>query len=330
MAHIHTPKMWDVNRQDATPESVFRSRRNFLKTTGLAGIAGFEALYGRPALAANGDADELGRSLQPPPNSAFRPGKRNLKFQIDRPISAERDAAVFNNFYEFGTDKQRCWKNAQRLTVRPWTIEVSGLVEKNVTFDIDDLLKIMPSEERLYRFRCVERWSMAVPWTGFPMSALLQRVKPLSSAKFVRFVSFLRPEEATGQKTATWYRWPYYEGLTIEEAGNELCFVATGLYGHDLPKQHGAPLRMVVPWKYGYKGAKSVVKIEFTEEQPKTFWNDLQPHEYGFYSNVDPNKPHPRWPQTTETMIGTNKVHETHIYNGYGQYVAQLYTGEEH
>ncbi len=330
MARIYQPKIWDVDRNYVTSESVHCSRRRFLKTTGAAGITAIGGMWGWPASAAPADDDELGKTLRPLPDSGFRIGTRNEKFKLDRPLTNERVAARYNNFYEFGLDKERCWRNAQNLTVRPWTIEIAGLVEKPLTFDIDVLLKKMPSEERLYRFRCVERWAMAVPWTGFPMSALLDRVRLLSSAKYVRFVSFLRPQEAVGQKKALQYPWPYYEGLTIEEAANELCFVATGLYGHDLPKQHGAPLRMVVPWKYGYKGAKSIVRIEFTDKQPPTFWNDLQPKEYGFYSNVNPNKPHPRWPQTTETMIGTRKVYKTQLYNGYSQYVAHLYDGDEH
>ena len=257
-------------------------------------------------------------------------GSRNPTYAVDRPLTDELVAARYNNFYEFGTDKETCWRQAQRLTVRPWTIEIGGLVARPLTLGIDDLIRKMPCEERVYRFRCVERWAMVVPWFGFPFKALLALVEPLSAASFVRFVSFHRPEEAVGQHPGGPWRWPYYEGLTIQEAANELTFVATGLYGHDLPRQHGAPLRMVLPWKYGYKGAKSVVRIEFVEQRPKTFWNDAAPQEYGFFSNVDPKKPHPRWPQTHETMIGTDRRHETLPYNGYGDFVASLYQGDEH
>lgn len=330
MANIHVPRIWDSDRHYATPESVFESRRSFLKSAGATGLAITGGLLPGLKSAMGDDADELSESLKPPADSGFKIGDRNAQFELDRPMTKERVAAQYNNFYEFGVNKAQCWRNAQSLTTRPWLIEIAGLVEKPLTLDIDELLRTMPSEERLYRFRCVERWAMAVPWTGFPLRALLDRVRPLSAAKYVRFVSFHRPEQAVGQKMPGRYQWPYYEGLTIEEATNDLCFVATGVYGHDLPKQHGAPLRLVVPWKYGYKGAKSVVKIELTAKQPKTFWNDLQAREYGFFSNVDPNKPHPRWPQTTETMIGTNKVHDTQIYNGYGQFVSNLYQGDEH
>jgi len=245
-------------------------------------------------------------------------------------MTDELVAARYNNFYEFGVDKDTCWREAQKLTTRPWVIDIGGLVAKPQQIGIDDLIRKMPCEERLYRFRCVERWAMVVPWSGFPFQALMNLVEPLSSAKFVRFVTFMRPQEAVGQAPGSPWKWPYYEGITIQEAANELAFAATGLYGHDIPKQHGAPLRMVLPWKYGYKGAKSVVKIEFVETQPKTFWNDYAANEYGFYSNVNPEKPHPRWSQKYERMIGTNKTHDTMLYNGYGEFVADLYTGKEH
>ena len=227
-------------------------------------------------------------------------------------------------------DKDRCWREAQKLTVRPWSIRIDGAVAKPRTIAIDDLIRKMPCEQRLYRLRCVERWAMVVPWSGFAFSALMKLVEPLSRAKFVRFESFHRPDEAVGQRAGNPWRWPYYEGLTIEEAACELTFMATGVYGHDLPNQHGAPLRLAVPWKYGYKSPKSLVKIEFVQQRPQTFWNDYAPREYGFYSNVNPNKPHPRWSQEYEEMIGTNVRHRTMPYNGYGQYVARMYTGDEH
>ncbi|MCH8253226.1 MAG: protein-methionine-sulfoxide reductase catalytic subunit MsrP [Planctomycetes bacterium] len=334
MPTIHIRKTWDLDRSAATPEADFNGRRAFLAQVGLGGLGGLGA-YGlitacRPSVADDGDVDvedELRQTLVPPPGSAFEPGKRVAAYTLDRPLTDELTAARYNNFYEFGLNKERCWREAQRLTVRPWTIEVSGLVDKPLTLGIDDIIRKMPVEERLYRFRCVERWSMAVPWHGFSFRAFMDWVKPLSSAKFVRFVSFLRRDQAVGQRGNSGYTWPYYEGLRIDEAANELCFVATGIYGHDLPRQHGAPFRMVLPWKYGYKGAKSIVKIEFVEKQPRTFWNDQNPREYGFLSNVDPNKPHPRWSQATETMIGTNAPRPTLPYNGYGEFVAEMYKG---
>lgn len=347
MSRIRIAKPWDVDRGEATPQAAYLRRREFLRRAGLAG-AGLLGVYGcRPKTAdekpAGAEVKSAARPVaQPPPDlsiedtvkpvpgSAFHSCDRNARYTVNRPTTDELVAARYNNFYEFGTDKESCWRQAQRLTVRPWTIDIGGLVAKPMTIGIDDLIRKMPCEERLYRFRCVERWAMVVPWSGFPFAALMKLVEPMSAAKFVRFVSFLRPSEAVGQGPGSGWNWPYYEGLTLAEAANELAFVATGLYGHDLPKQHGAPFRMVLPWKYGYKGAKSIVKIEFMAERPKTFWNDYAANEYGFYSNVNPKKPHPRWSQAREWMIGTKVEHDTQLYNGYGEYVAAMYTGDEH
>jgi len=341
MSHIRSPKAWDVGRGTATPESAYWRRREFLRQTGLFGLAA-AGLTSCDASSANGSRqggatdgqagtpdDALAATIKPVPGSAFAKGTRVEKYTVDRPVTKELVAARYNNFYEFGLDKEKCWRAAQRLKVRPWMIEIRGLVAKPMTIGIDDLIGKMPCEERLYRFRCVERWAMVVPWSGFPLAALLRLVEPLASARFVRFVSFHRPEEAVGQNPASGWNWPYYEGLTIEEAANELAFVATGLYGHDIPRQHGAPLRVVVPWKYGYKGAKSIVRVEITDAQPGTFWNDYAPQEYGFCSNVNPKKPHPRWSQAKERMIGTNVEHDTVLYNGYGEFVAGMYKGDE-
>jgi len=341
MSYVRSRKIWDPDRAEATPESVYGRRREFLQYAGLVGLAatGLVSCDASSAVdspdGGHGDGAEstpeaaLSATVKPVEGSAFKAPARSARYTVDRPVTAELVAARYNNFYEFGLDKERCWRAAQRLTVRPWTIEVGGLVAKPITLGIDDLIRKMPCEERLYRFRCVERWAMVVPWSGFALSALMKLVEPLASAKFVRFVSFHRPDEAVGQRPGSGWKWPYYEGLTIAEAANELAFVATGLYGHDLPKQHGAPLRMVAPWKYGYKGAKSIVKIEFTGQRPHTFWNDYAPHEYGFYSNVNPRKPHPRWSQAKEHMIGTNVEHDTVLYNGYGDFVAGMYKGDE-
>ncbi len=332
-------RLHNVDRADVTPESVYRARRTFLKralatvfgVTGLGRITMGARQEGKGEAAAGPDEqmDALRRSLRPPPGSAFTKCPHNSRYVVMGRMTDELVAARFNNFYEFSLDKKACWRLAQRLTVRPWTVEVTGLVAKPKTFDIDDLIRKMPCEERVYRFRCVERWAMIVPWSGFPFKALMDRVEPLSAAKYVRFVSFLRPQEAPEQQPPTSWNWPYYEGLRIDEAANELTFLATGLYGHDLPRQHGAPLRMVVPWKYGYKGAKSIVRIEFVKDRPRTFWSDAAPHEYGFFSNVDPARPHPRWSQEYETLIGIDERRKTEVYNGYAPLVAHLYTGKE-
>lgn len=322
-------KSWDVDRGHPTPEFVFLNRRDFVKQATAATLGWSAAIPASASLAFGANDRTLKDTLTPPTGSAFVAGKRNAEFVVRRPVTDELTAAKYNNFYEFGVTKD-IWRAAQKLTTHPWQIEITGLVAKPLTIDIDELIRKMPCEERLYRFRCVERWAMVVPWSGFPLKALLALVQPLSSAKFVAFFSFNRPTEAPQQRSGSGYTWPYYEGLTIAEATNELAFVATGLYGHDLPKQHGAPIRMVVPWKYGYKGPKSVMRMVVTDKRPHTFWNDLQPKEYGFYSNINPAKPHPRWSQKIETMLGSNEPHDTLLYNGYGRYVAKLYKGDEH
>jgi sulfoxide reductase catalytic subunit YedY len=247
----------------------------------------------------------------------------NARFQdLDRSLTNEIDAARYCNFYEFTSTKQ-VWRQVSPFQPVPWTLEVSGLVARPRTFDLDDLLHAFPLEERNYRHRCVETWAMAIPWTGFPLAALVRQVEPLANARFLRFVTFQRPGEASRQGSSE--PWPYTEGLTLAEATNELTFLATGMYGHPLLKQHGAPVRLVVPWKYGFKSAKSLVRIEFTDRQPATFWNTLVPHEYDFQANVNPQVPHPRWSQAREKMLGTGEVRATQIYNGYGEWVAKLY-----
>ncbi|NIW25608.1 MAG: protein-methionine-sulfoxide reductase catalytic subunit MsrP, partial [Gammaproteobacteria bacterium] len=211
----------------------------------------------------------------------------------------------------------------------PWTVEVTGMCDNPKRWDLDMLVREFGLEERVYRFRCVEAWSMVVPWTGFALNKLLVASQPQSQARFVRFVSILRPDELPGQKKYDYYKWPYYEGLRLDEAMHELSFFTTGIYGHPLPKQHGAPLRIIVPWKYGYKSAKSIVKIELTNEQPHTFWNDSQPKEYGFYSNVNPGRDHPRWSQASERVLDSGERIATLMYNGYEAQVAGLYEGRD-
>ena len=240
-----------------------------------------------------------------------------------RPITPQAKATGYNNFYEFTTDKEAVRELAADFQTYPWTVEVTGAVERPQRFDIDSMTRTFATEERIYRFRCVEAWAMTVPWTGFELRALLEHVRPLKRAKYVRFVTFA--EGAPGIDSQPWYPWPYHEALTIEEASHPLTMLATGLYGRPLPNQNGAPIRLVVPWKYGFKSAKSLVRIELTEAKPETFWNSLNPSEYGFFSNVDPEVPHPRWSQASERLIDTGERVPTLPFNGYGEQVAALY-----
>ena len=253
------------------------------------------------------------------------PAKRNAAYNLEGTLTDELVAATHNNFYEFRPGSAgNLWRQTEKFVTDPWTIEVQGQCRKPGEFDIDDLMAV-EQEERTYRFRCVEAWAMDVPWTGFEFNKLLAKVEPLSSAKFVRFFTAARPDEMPGVRQAPEYPWPYFEGLRMDEAMHPLTLLATGIYGRPLPRAHGAPFRLVVPWKYGYKSIKSIVRIELVEKQPKTFWEQLQPREYPFESNVDPAVPHPRWPQTTERVLGTPRRRRTHKYNGYGAHVAALY-----
>ena len=328
MSQIILPKVWQVPQKDITPEEVFNNRRHFLKLLGFtaAGIAG--ALFAPPAFAKNAEAALAEKMFQDHLNSAlpyFPNLKRNPGYTIRRPMTHEIVALKYNNFYEFTSEKDRVWQTIDLFKPRPWEIEIGGLVEKPGKYEIDDFIKTFNLEERVYRHRCVETWAMVVPWNGFQMSDLIAKVKPKSNARFVKFTSFQNPDVAPGQKRFNDLPWPYTEGLTMAEAMNELTFIATGIYGHILPAQHGAPIRLVTPWKYGFKSIKSIVKIEFTETRPATFWNTLIPKEYDFEANVNPDIPHPRWSQRREKMIGTGEVFATQKYNGYGDYVADLY-----
>lgn len=316
---IKARKPWEIAEREVTPEHLFLNRRRFFETLGVAGIAGLAAWSGL-----GGAVDALAAPHAASANRIY-PVRRNPKFVLDERLTNEAVAARYNNFYEFSEDKEAVSRLVGSFQTQPWQIEVTGLVAKPRKFDVDELIRGMPLEERIYRFRCVEAWAMVVPWTGFAFRELVKLVEPKPTARFVRFVSFLRPDQAPGQKRATWYPWPYFEGLTIEEAMNELTLLVTGIYGHELPKQHGAPLRIIVPWKYGYKSIKSIIRIEFTAKRPPTFWNTVVPQEYDFWSNVNPNKPHPRWSQATERLVDTGERQPTLLYNGYASYVAQLY-----
>ncbi|MEM1178093.1 MAG: protein-methionine-sulfoxide reductase catalytic subunit MsrP [Acidobacteriota bacterium] len=327
MTSFHVPPSWRLPERDATPEGVYLNRRQIIRGLGLGSIA-----LSVPKLAfAEANA---GVHLKPAVGKRFAdkfPAKRNASYTIgdDREITDEGIAGSHNNFYEFTTAKERVWELAKDYPVDPWKVEVNGLVKKPRTLDLDDFFTRFPLEERVYRFRCVERWAMQVPWIGFPLKSLIDYLEPTASAKFVRFVTVLDKKGMPGQKSQGWYPWPYTEALRLDEARHDLALVTVGAYGHALPMQHGAPWRLMLPWKYGYKSAKSIVGIEFTKKQPGTFWNDLQPREYGFYSNVEPEKPHPRWSQRWEEDIGSGKTRETLPYNGYADAVGSLYTGKE-
>jgi sulfoxide reductase catalytic subunit YedY len=247
-------------------------------------------------------------------------------FKTDEPKSTFEQITHYNNFYEFSTDKQEVAEVAERFVARPWTIEVGGLCAKPTTFDLDDLLKISPPEERVYRMRCVEGWSMVIPWDGFSLSKLLDRVEPNSSAKYVAFQTLLDPKRFPNQNRGV-LNWPYVEGLRMDEAMHPLTILASGIYGRELPPQDGAPLRLVIPWKYGFKGIKSIVKITLVDKEPPTTWSGEGPDEYGFYANVNPTVDHPRWSQATELRIGDSHRRPTLMFNGYADQVGSLYAG---
>jgi methionine sulfoxide reductase catalytic subunit len=306
---IRIPRGWDLPERSATPESLVFGRRAALQAaTGLGTMGLAAAGLAGPAMAqATGAA---------PRNPRYLPG---------RDITAEKDATTYNNYYEFGTDKG-VYRPAQKLPLRPWSVKVDGLVDQPRDYGIDDLLQAMPLEERVYRLRCVEAWSMVVPWTGFPLAALLKAAGPKSGAKYVRFESAALPAVMPGLRQS-WYPWPYVEGCTLEEAANELSFLVTGAYGKPLPPQNGGPIRIHQPWKYGFKAGKSLVRISLVAERPTSFWEAIQPAEYGFWANVNPEVPHPRWSQASERVLGTGERIPTQLFNGYGEFVAGLYTG---
>ena len=314
---IKRKRGWELPEAAATPESVFLNRRALLKAAGFGvALAGASALAPARILA----ADEAEGA--PDPSAHLYPAPRNEKYTLDRPITPEDIATRYNNYYEFGDSKQ-IWKDAQALPIRPWAVEIDGLVEQPITIEIDDLLAQMPLEERLYRHRCVEAWSIAVPYGGFPLKALVDFARPLGAAKFLVMTTFQNPDVAVGQRG--FWSWPYQESLTMAEATNELAFIATGYYGKPIPKQNGAPLRLAVPWKYGFKHVKAIVRFEFTDQRPKSFWEVIQGSEYGFWANVNPEVPHPRWSQASERVLGLNEQVPTLLYNGYAEFVTDLY-----
>jgi len=296
---------WELPENVVTPEALAIGRR--------------AVLAGSAALAMGGGALG-GRALAAEPGGA---APRNPKYDGGRPLTAEKDATTYNNYYEFSEEKD-LWEAAQALPQRPWTIRLDGMVKQPRTIDIDDLLKQVTLEERVYRHRCVEAWAMTVPWTGFPLAKLVALAEPLGSAKFVVFETDADKKVMPGLRRS-FYPFPYTEAVTMEEAGNELAFISTGLYGKKLPPQNGGPIRLTLPWKYGFKSAKSLVKISFTDKRPTTFWEALGPSEYGFWANVNPAVPHPRWSQASERLLTSGERVPTQIFNGYGPFVAALY-----
>ncbi|MDA8811757.1 protein-methionine-sulfoxide reductase catalytic subunit MsrP [Amylibacter sp.] len=301
---------------DITPKQIFLNRRQVLTGSSAVGIS----------------------SLLP--NSAYADTLNYTKtnYAVDAEITSKSDATSYNNFYEFGTGKNDPKNNASMMKISPWSVQINGLVDKPGDYDLDDILSGIGLEERIYRFRCVEAWSMVVPWIGFSLSKILNKVGVQPSAKYVAFETLNRPSEMVGIGANPRFPWPYVEGLRLDEAMNPLAMIATGMYGESLPNQNGAPLRLVVPWKYGFKSIKSIVRISLTDSQPETTWNKLAPQEYGFYSNVNPNVDHPRWSQASERVIGgsifklgsplfSGSKRETPMFNGYAEEVANLYSG---
>jgi len=305
-------KIPTIPSSEITPEQVYLSRRKFM--LGVGGLALSAAV-----LAACGDAMPAADSGTATPAGTPEPTP-----DLRQEITSFESITTYNNFYEFSTDKQGVAPLAANFRTRPWTVQVGGLVAKPTTFGIEDLLSKFTQEERLYRLRCVEAWSMVIPWQGFALRKLLEAVEPTAEAKYVRFETLLDPEQMPGQKVG-WYTWPYVEGLRLDEAMHDLTILATGLYGKTLLPQNGAPLRVVVPWKYGFKSIKSIVKIDLVAEQPTSLWMAAAPNEYGFYANVNPNVNHPRWSQASERRIGELSRRKTLPFNGYAEQVASLY-----
>jgi len=301
---------------EVTPKALYVRRREFIQAAAAATVgAGAALLSGETARArAQGARAKL-------------PNVRKSKFSTtDEKLNSFEDITSYNNYYEFGTDKDDPARNAHRLVTRPWTIRVEGLVKTPATFDIDSFIKPHPLEERIYRLRCVEAWSMVIPWIGFPLADVIKRLEPLPSAKFIEFTTLNDAKQMPGLRVPV-LDWPYVEGLRMDEAMHPLTILSVGLYGEVLPNQNGAPIRLVVPWKYGFKSIKSIVRIRFTDQQPRTSWNVANPREYGFYSNVNPTVDHPRWSQASERRLGEFFRRKTLMFNGYGDQVAQLYSG---
>ncbi|OGO36207.1 MAG: mononuclear molybdenum enzyme YedY [Chloroflexi bacterium RBG_16_57_11] len=307
-----------VKSSEITPQHLFRSRRQFLKSMGVLGAGAFLAACS-PKIGSQATSSVASKETP-----MVEPESTMATDELGDPVNSYHEITNYNNYYEFSTDKREVAVLAKDFKSSPWEVEVFGLVNKPQTFGLEDLLKKFTQEERIYRLRCVEAWSMVIPWMGLSLAKLLGEVEPLSSARYVRFETIMDPEQMPGQKQG-FYPWPYQEGLTIEEAMHELTILATGLYGELMPPQNGAPVRLVVPWKYGFKSIKSIVKIELVDYQPDTMWSTIAPNEYGFYANVNPAVDHPRWSQASERRIGEAGRRKTLLFNGYAEEVAHLY-----
>jgi sulfoxide reductase catalytic subunit YedY len=315
----------DIKSSEITDKRVYLNRRLFMRGAALLGTTAATGLLYRRLNSATVEkpaGEKLTNITQTPPDDSLRQG-----FTVNEKLTPIEDITNYNNFYEFSTNKASVAYESKGFVTKPWTVSVEGLVSKPKAFDLDELLKF-PQEDRVYRLRCVEGWSMIIPWVGFPLAALLARVEPTSQAKYVAFQTLYDPKRMPNQTTGV-LDWPYVEGLRLDEAMHPLTILATGLYGETLPPPDGAPIRLVVPWKYGFKSIKSIVKISLVSEEPPTTWNIQAPNEYGFYSNVNPNVPHPRWSQAREHRIGESSFtsRPTLLFNGYAEQVASLYTG---
>ena len=314
----------DIKASEITDHKTYLNRRLFMRGAILAGSAaatGFIYRKLNPPPAVVEERPRIAGLVKPPSDEAIRNG-----FKVNEPLTSFEDITNYNNFYEFDSDKRAVASLARGFVTRPWTVEVGGLVAKPKTFDIDELLRLAPQEERIYRHRCVEGWSMVIPWVGFPLNALLKQVEPLSSAKYVAFET-LYDRKRMPYPFSSGLPWPYVEGLRMDEAMHPLAILASGLYGQTMPPQDGAPIRLVVPWKYGFKSIKSIVKITLVADLPPTTWNIQAPNEYGFYSNVNPSVDHPRWSQRTEHRIGEFTSRNTLLFNGYADQAGHLYQG---
>ena len=327
---IKRPRPWQGREADVTPKNLYLDRRRIMQAGGAMALTGLLGCGSSESQAENGFLSDTGESVsgaqQADPVSGLRYAETG--YRVSDPLTPYDAVTGYNNFYEFGTSKEDPARYANRMNVDPWSIEVEGHAARTGRFDLQDLIDYSALEERIYRLRCVEAWSMVIPWIGVPLADVLRQLEPTSDARYVAFETYLNRSEMRGTRFPV-LDWPYVEGLRMDEAMNELAFLAVGLYGDLLPNQNGAPVRLVVPWKYGYKSIKSITKIRFVSEQPPTSWNIAAPNEYGFYSNVNPNRAHPRWSQASERVIGGSLFsrRETEMFNGYGEQVAGLYAG---
>ena len=306
-----------VTSSEITSKQAYLSRRDFMKAAGV--VAGSMVLA---ACAPTSSAPQTGGT----PINTGDPKVATKKDELGNPVNALADITNYNNYYEFTTEKTQVGPDSQNFKMSPWDVEVSGLVQNPRRFSVEDLIKKYQPEERIYRLRCVEAWSMVIPWVGFPLSKLIKEAVPKSDAKYVRFETLMDQKQFPGENDPL-YPWPYHEGLRMDEAMNDLAILATGMYGGPLPAADGGPIRLVVPWKYGFKSIKAIIKIEFVAEQPATMWNDISSNEYGYYANVNPNVDHPRWSQSSERRIGEFSRRQTLLFNGYAEQVASLYKG---